>query len=159
MGDLPEILKGGIAVDDRGPLSYLNTAPLGNVVRMYMVENFSTDTVRAFHGHRIEEKFLLVVSGSAIVVVAEMELEPLLEAIGHPQKYVLAKVEPWRYVLSARNPQLLHIPAGYANGFRALEPGTKLLFFSTTTIEQAKTDDYRFQLNYFGDEIWKAEDR
>ncbi len=146
MENSPEILRGGTAVDDRGTLAYLNVAPLGNVVRLYMIENFSTGTIRAFHGHKIEEKFALVVSGSAIIVLAKMVVEARLE-------------DPDRYVLSARNPQLLYIPAGYANGFRSLEPNTKILFFSSTTIEEAKTDDYRFPYDYFGKEIWEVENR
>jgi len=145
MGNLLEILQGGVATDDRGALSYLNVVPLANFVRMYLVENFTTDTVRAFHGHKIEEKAALVVAGSAIIVVAKMELDIL----GSPE----------RYVLSARNPRLLRIPAGYANGFRALEPGTKILFFSSTTIEQAKTDDYRYPYDQLGKEIWGVENR
>ena len=128
-------------------LSFLNIAPLDNVVRMYAVENFSTDTVRAFHGHRIEEKTVFVVSGSAIVVVAEMD------------ESAVKLGTPTRHVLSGRSPQLLRVPAGYANGFRALEPSTKILFFSSTTLEQAKTDDYRFPADYFGNDIWKAENR
>jgi dTDP-4-dehydrorhamnose 3,5-epimerase-like enzyme len=145
MENLPEILRGGLAIDDRGLLSYLNAAPLEKVVRMYMVENFTTDTVRAFHGHKLEEKMAFVVSGSAIVVLAKMT-EAGLD-------------NPERRVLSARSPILLRIPAGYANGFRALESSTKILFFSSTTLEEAKTDDYRFAPDYFGKEIWEVESR
>jgi dTDP-4-dehydrorhamnose 3,5-epimerase-like enzyme len=145
MENLPEILRGGLAIDDRGTLAYLNTAPLEKTVRLYAVENFSTDTIRAFHGHKIEEKILFVASGSAIVVLAPMNEDKL-------EHYT-------RYTLSGRSPSLLRIPAGYANGFRALEPNTKLLFFSSVTLEQAKTDDYRFPYDYFGKEIWEVESR
>ncbi len=148
MENMPEILRGGVAVDDRGTLSYLNVAPLANYVRMYLVENFTTDTIRAFHGHKLEEKAALVVSGSAIVVVAKLDANGGLEAESDE-----------RHVLSARIPALLRIPAGYANGFRALEPNTKILFFSSTTIEQAKTDDYRFTWDYFGKEVWEVASR
>ncbi len=147
MGNLPEIINGGLAIDDRGMLSYLNTVPFANVIRMYGIENFSTDIIRAFHGHAIEEKFILVTDGSALVLLAKMsEDQRGLDA-------------PKRYVLSSRKPQLLHAPAGYANGFRALEPGTKMLFFSSTTIEQAAKDDYRFPFDYFGEKIWEVENR
>jgi dTDP-4-dehydrorhamnose 3,5-epimerase-like enzyme len=148
MENTPEILRGGVAVDDRGTLSYLNVAPLANYVRMYLVENFDTKTIRAFHGHKIEEKAALVVAGSAVIAVAKM--------VGDGESFLDT---PNRYVLSARNPQLLRIPAGYANGFRALEPDTKILFFSSTTIEQAKTDDYRYQWDLLGEEIWEVENR
>jgi dTDP-4-dehydrorhamnose 3,5-epimerase len=147
MGNLPEIINGGLAIDDRGALSFLNTVPFANVIRMYGVENFSTDVIRAFHGHAVEEKFVLVTSGSAIVALAKMNDDRTgMDA-------------PKRYVLSSRKPQLLYAPAGYANGFRALEPGTKMLFFSSTTIEQAATDDYRFPYDYFGTKIWEVESR
>jgi len=147
MGNLPEIINGGIAIDDRGVLSYVNTVPFANVVRMYGIENFSMHTIRAFHGHALEEKFVLVTSGSAIAALSRMSQDrTALEA-------------PKRWILSSRKPQLLYAPAGYANGFRALEPNTQILFFSSTTIEQAVTDDYRFPYDYFGKEIWEVESR
>lgn len=146
MENLPKILPGGFSIDDRGTLTYINTAPLEKMVRLYVIENFSTDTIRAFHGHKIEEKVLFVVSGSAIVVLAPMNKEGGIESYE-------------KYVLSGRSPSLLCIPAGYANGFRALEPNTKLLFFSSVTLEQAKPDDYRFPYDYFGKEIWEVESR
>jgi dTDP-4-dehydrorhamnose 3,5-epimerase-like enzyme len=135
----------GIAVDDRGQLSYFNSLPFEKVVRFYIVENFSTSTIRAFHGHKIEEKYLLVVSGSAIVVIAKLDEDELSS--------------PKRHVLSARNPQLLFIPKRHANGFRALEPSTKLIFFSTSTVEQSQIDDHRFPYDYFGKELWEVQSR
>jgi dTDP-4-dehydrorhamnose 3,5-epimerase len=64
-----------------------------------------------------------------------------------------------RYVLSDRQPRILHIPAGFANGFRPLEPGTKVLFFSTSVLEEAVKDDYRFPYDYWGEDVWKVESR
>lgn len=145
MDNSPKILDGACAIDDRGILTYVNTVPFEKVCRMYTVENFSLNTVRAFHGHKIEEKFIFVISGSAIIVLAEMKDKNL--------------EKPQRYILSARNPQLLYVPAGYVNGFRMLESGTKILFFSTTTVEQTATDDYRFTPDYFGFGIWETKSR
>jgi len=170
MENFPKVLPGGLAIDDRGVLSYLNVAPLEKVVRLYMVENFSTDTIRAFHGHKIEEKMVLVVSGSAIVVLAKMrEKEDTSscrgECGGEPCQCHVRKWElegPTRHVLSGLSPRLLQIPSGYASGFRGLEPNTKILFFSSTTIDQAETDDYRFPADILGDNynwIWKVENR
>ena len=36
------------------------------------------------------------------------------------------------------------IPAGYANGIKSLEEGSKLIVFSSNNLEDAKEDDYRF---------------
>jgi dTDP-4-dehydrorhamnose 3,5-epimerase-like enzyme len=138
------VINGGVSFDDRGMLSFLNFVPFERVKRVYMVENFSTKTIRAFHGHKKEEKFVWVVSGSVIVNIFDM-------AHSDPS--------PDRFVLSARKPSLLHIPAGYANGFRALEPDTRVLFFSTSTLEESKNDDYRFPYDKFGPEIWEVSSR
>lgn len=145
----PSLIPGGLAVDDRGQVSFVNDFAFGAVQRFYMVENFSTQVVRAFHGHLKEEKFVLVVAGSAIVAAVRID-DPV-----RPDR----QMKPHRFVLSDRQPQILHVPAGYANGFRPLEPGTKILFFSTATLEQAKSDDFRFPHDYWGRSVWEVESR
>lgn len=138
-------MSSGVAVDDRGSVSFVNKPDLEGFKRFYVVENFSTDTVRAFHGHIKESKGVVVVKGSILLVTA-----PMLD--GRPDK-------PSRFVLSDKSPHMQRIPAGYANGFRALEPGTRVMFFSTTTIEEAAGDDYRFPYDCFGKKIWETESR
>ena len=147
--ELPRLIPGGLAVDDRGQLLFANAFSFAKVARFYMVENFSTDVVRAFHGHRKEEKFVLPVSGSAILAAVCFR-DP-----SNPDRE--AKVH--RYVLSSRSPQILHIPAGFANGFRPLEPGTKLMFFSSSSLADSKDDDFRFAPDFWGKEVWNVEHR
>ena len=43
------------------------------------------------------------------------------------------------------------IPLGYANGIKALETNSKLIVFSSQTLENAKKDDYRFEKNLWFD--------
>jgi len=145
----PTLIAGGFAVDDRGQVSFVNGFAFAAVQRFYLVENFSTQVVRAFHGHLKEEKFVLVVAGSAIVAAVRID-DPV-----HPDR----QVKPQRFVLTDRQPRILHVPAGYANGFRPLEPGTKILFFSTATLEQAQSDDFRFPHDYWGASVWEVEPR
>lgn len=145
----PHLIDGGLAVDDRGTLSFANSFSFSDVKRFYMVENFSTDTIRAFHGHLKEAKYAFVVSGTAIVAAVKM-----INAT-KPSK----KEKIHRYVLSANKPALLHIPKGYANGFRFLTEGGKIIFFSTSTTEESKGDDYRFPADYWGSEIWNVVNR
>jgi dTDP-4-dehydrorhamnose 3,5-epimerase len=47
-------------------------------------------------------------------------------------------------VLSAKKPSVLFIPPGYANGFMSLTAQLKLMFFSTSTLEESAGDDIRF---------------
>lgn len=149
MKDIPTLIDGGLAVDDRGALMFSNGFSFEGVKRFYVVENFSKETIRAWHGHQKEGKYVFVASGSAIVAAVKMTDSK------KPNKK--EKVE--RFVLSARKPSVLWIPAGYANGFKSLEAGTKLFFFSTSTLEESKGDDYRFAADYWGETIWQVENR
>jgi dTDP-4-dehydrorhamnose 3,5-epimerase len=142
----PRLISGGVAVDDRGQLTFANEFTFDKIRRFYMVENFSTEVVRAFHGHLKEGKCVFVVAGSALVAAVALD-DPL-----HPSK----EVKVHRFVLSERQPRILSIPPGYANGFRSLEPQTRLIFFSTATTDDAKQDDYRFPFDYWGEDVWKV---
>ena len=145
----PSLIEGQCAIDDRGQLSFCNAFDFKGVKRFYMVENFSTEVVRAWHGHKKESKHLLVVSGAAVVAAVP------LDQAGKPDK----KSPVARFVLSARKPGLLHIPAGFAHGTRFLEPGTRLMVFSSSSLEESSGDDYRAPHDYLGTDIWRVENR
>ena len=137
------ILEGGVSVDDRGTVSFCNSLDFKTIKRFYMVENFSTDTVRGMHGHMKEEKFVLAVSGAALFVVC-----PLTEA-----KVLARDFEK----IVVRGSSILWLSAGLAHGFRCLVPDTRLMFFSTATLEESKADDFRFPV--YNRDLWKAMDR
>jgi dTDP-4-dehydrorhamnose 3,5-epimerase-like enzyme len=145
----PKIIEGGLAVDDRGQLSFANGFSFLDIKRFYIVENFSTKTIRAWHGHLNETKYVLVASGSALISAVRMD------DVKTPNK----DNEIYRFTLSERKPSLLYIPAGYANGFRSLEEKTKIIFFSTSKLEDSKNDDYRFPIDYWGKDVWEIENR
>lgn len=145
----PKIHEGGFSVDDRGIVSFVNGFNFSDVKRFYAIENFSVDTIRAFHGHRKEKKYIFVISGSIIAAVVAMENEK------SPSK----ENRVFRFILSSRKPAILEVPAGYVNGFRALEGNTKIMIFSSSTLEESKNDDFRFPSDYWGDDIWKVESR
>lgn len=135
----PQVIKGGLAVDDRGRLTFVNDFDFAGVKRFYMVENHESGFVRAWHGHKIEAKYVMVVGGSAIVAAVKVD------NWDKPSK----DLEMSRFVLSAASPSILYIPAGHANGFKTLTADTKVMFFSTTSMEEAKDDDFRFEADYW----------
>lgn len=49
--------------------------------------------------------------------------------------------------LEATKPILLHIPRGYANRFKALEPNARVIIFSVFVIQQPANDGYRSDQN------------
>ena len=148
--EIPKLIKGGIAVDDRGMLSFINDFNFNNVKRFYQVNNFSTKIIRAFHGHRKEGKYVFVPNGS--VLINTIPLNELEE-----KKAKAANIN--RFVLSSINPSILYIPKNYSHGFRALEDNTSILFFSTSTLEDSKGDDIRHPFDILGKEIWETENR
>jgi len=144
-----KFIKGDQVVDDRGSVKFVNDFTFEGVKRFYLVENHQIGFIRAWHGHKREEKYVLVVDGVAIVAAVR------IDNWDSPSK--TSAIE--RYVLSANKPSILYIPAGYANGFKSLTPDSKILFFSTSTLEDSKNDDIRFDSNYFGRQVWEIIER
>jgi len=144
-----KIIKGGVVIDDRGTLNHANEFNFYGVKRFYQVQNFSKSTIRAFHGHLREAKYVYVPKGSAIFAVVE------INDVESPMK----NQHVHRFILSDKNPQVLFIPPRHANGFRPLERDTRIIFFSTSTLEESKGDDYRYPADYWGNEIWEVENR
>jgi dTDP-4-dehydrorhamnose 3,5-epimerase len=132
--DKPTMIDGNLAVDDRGQVSFVNSFQFDTVKRFYMVSNHTAGFVRAWHAHQKEGKFVYIVSGSAIVCAVPIDNWET------PDRG--AKVE--RFVMSAQKPSILYIPRGYANGFKTLTEGTRVMFFSTSTLEDSKGDDFRY---------------
>jgi dTDP-4-dehydrorhamnose 3,5-epimerase len=143
----PTLLRGGLAVDDRGEVGFVNGFAFDGVKRFYSVANHRAGFVRAWHGHRHEAKYVMAVAGAAIVgAVAIDDWE-------NPSR----NAEVARYTLSAGSPAILYIPAGYANGFMSLTPDTKLMFFSTSTLEESAGDDIRYDARHW--DIWNIVER
>jgi dTDP-4-dehydrorhamnose 3,5-epimerase len=143
----PELLRGGLAVDDRGEVAFVNEFAFADVKRFYTVSNHAQGFVRAWHAHRNEGKYVLVVSGAALVCCVE------IDDWDNPS----ADLDVKRFVLSERSPAVLRIPPGYANGFMTLSPDAKLLFFSTSTLEESLGDDVRFPARFW--DPWSVEER
>ena len=61
-----------------------------------------------------------------------------------------------RHVLAAAQPKVLFIPPGYANGFMSLTDDTRLIFFSTSTLDESKDDDVRYHARHW--DIWTVEE-
>lgn len=137
-----QLIEGGSSIDDRGTVSFVNDFDFKDVKRFYMVENHEKGFIRAWHGHRKETKYVYIVSGSVIVAYFPIETSQ----------------EPYRVVLSAEKPQILCIPAGNYNGFKTLTDNARLMFFSTSTLEESSKDDIRLPATYFKN-TWRIEQR
>lgn len=135
------LIKGGIAVDDRGNVRFTNDFNFEGVKRFYQVENYRRGFIRAWHGHKREGKYVWVACGSALIGAVPLGTE----------KGDISQVK--RFVLSDKSPGVLWIPSGHYNGFMSLEENTRIIFFSTATMEETKDDDIR--LEYDAWNIWQ----
>jgi dTDP-4-dehydrorhamnose 3,5-epimerase len=98
---MTKLINGGISVDDRGSVRFVNDFNFEEVKRFYQVENHDNNFIRAWHGHERESKYVYVTRGSILVGVVNMETEEIK-----------------KYVLSSSSPKVLYIPPGNYNGFQ-----------------------------------------
>lgn len=147
MTEHPRLIEGGLAIDDRGALAFVNEFSFEAVKRFYIASNHRSGFVRAWHGHRREAKYVLALGGAALVAAVR------IDDWQNPGRSLPVQ----RYVLSEQQPALLYIPPGYANGFMSLKAETKLLFLSTATLEQSRGDDFRYDARYW--DPWQIAER
>lgn len=145
--DAPRLIEGGRAIDDRGSVSFVNDFDLAGIKRFYVIRNHRQGFVRAWHAHRREAKYVTVLAGAAVVAAVRIDdwEKPSRDA----------QVD--RYVLSAEKPAVLYIPAGFANGFMSLTTDAQLAIFSTSSVEESRGDDIRYEARYW--DVWSVEER
>jgi dTDP-4-dehydrorhamnose 3,5-epimerase-like enzyme len=137
--DEPLLIEGGLSVDDRGSVAFVNAFEFAGVKRFYIVANHRAGFVRAWHGHQREGKYVMALVGSSLVGAVK------IDDWEHPAK----DLPVHRYVLSAEKPSILYVPPGYANGFMTLTAEAKLIFFSTASLEDSRGDDIRYEAYYW----------
>lgn len=143
----PTLIAGGLAVDDRGEVGFVNGFAFDNVKRFYTVRNHRAGFVRAWHAHRREGKYVTVVSGAALVGALR------IDDWDSPSE----SLPVVRHVISAAQPKVLFVPPGYANGFMSLTDDARLMFFSTSTLDDSKDDDIRYDARRW--DIWTVQER
>ena len=127
------VTAGKTFTDHRGSLRYVNEIDPGNFCRFYIITHPDTNVVRAWQGHKFEEKAFYVISGSfAIAVVQPKDFD------------VLSDNEiPEFFNLSEGNEQFLRVPGGCFTGIKALSSNASLLVLSSLTIDKSIADDFR----------------
>jgi dTDP-4-dehydrorhamnose 3,5-epimerase-like enzyme len=141
--DKPTIIEGGFFEDDRGSLSFVNDFKFDKIERFYMISNSDTKPLRAWQGHKYDEKNFFCVQGSfkiSFVLIDDWE---------NPSKLLKVK----SHIINAYESKIIHIPAGYANAILSLESNSKLISFSTLPLDEVKNDDVRFESN-----MWKIDE-
>ena len=132
-----KIININTSYDDRGDIVYCNEFNFlkKKIKRFYQITNNNINFVRAWHGHKNEEKYLLVLKGVFKVCVVK------IDNWKNPSKKLPVK----EFIVNANSPKILNIPGGYAHGTQNLKADSKLLVFSNFSLQQSIKDDYRFK--------------
>ncbi len=142
-----KLIDADISIDDRGELIYCNNFDMKKIKRFYHISNFSTPFVRAWHGHKIENKYIMITKGSALVAAVQVD----------DWKKPSKSLNITTFLMNDKKPKLLFIPGGYAHGYKTLLPDTRLVIFSTATLKESLKDDYRYEAYYWNP--WKIKER
>ncbi len=135
---LPSIIAGNCYTDGRGKLLYNNSFNAIGVKRIYIIENKNTAFIRAWQGHRIEQRWFSAIAGN---------FEVKLIAVDNwdsPSK----TLQPLSFALSFEKMDVLHIPGGYISSIQAKTTDAKLLVMANYMLGEIK-DEYRFDAGYF----------
>lgn len=139
-------VNGGLHEDNRGSVAFVNDFDVSHYQRCYHITHSSVKTVRAWQGHFAEEKAFWVTKGAFLLQWI------FLEGCQNPAE----SLEVFSQVISASEPKVLMLPAGYANGFQALEVNSSLMVFSNKSVKESEQDDYRWPADYFTKAKWRG---
>lgn len=130
----PSLIEGGAFEDERGKLEFVNNFNLTKAKRFYITTNNSTQLFRGWQGHKIEKRWFYCIKG-----VFEIKLIKI-DNWKNPSDNL--KIE--EFILDEKTPQVLFIPNGYINGFRATVEESKLLIFSDYLLNEITDDEVRY---------------
>lgn len=132
-------ISGGIAKDQRGQIRFVNDFDMTAVKRFYSIKNADTDLVRGWRGHRIEQRWFYVLAGAFELDLIQID----------NWEHATADLPVEHLEIRASEMPLVHVPAGYATAFRALEPDSELLVFADHGLAHAPLDDHTWAPDYF----------
>ena len=133
----PHIIKGGNYMDERGQLEFFNEFDMSPVKRIYFTSHFDIEVIRAWQGHLIESRWFCCVNGDFKVKLVE------IDNWENPSE----DLKVFEYELTSEKQEILYIPNGYVNGFKALQADSKLMIMSNYGFNEIENDQIRFDQN------------
>ncbi len=127
-------MSGQSHIDSRGSLLFNNSAILTKFTRMYAINNAPENPLRGWHGHKNEAKGFICLKGK--VRIGGVRIDDW----DSPSPELRVFYED----LEAGTMDFVYLPAGYANAILSLEGDSTVLVFSSSTLDESKEDDYRF---------------
>lgn len=132
------LLEGKKHHDERGIITYNNNFDASQIKRIYTIENYSTDFIRGWQGHKVEQRWFACLKGSfEISVIA-------VDDFTNPSKDLIIQ----KYLLQDDALTYLHIPSGCITAIQSKEKNSKLLVLADFALGEIN-DEYRYELDYF----------
>ncbi len=123
-----KIFLGKTYLDSRGILRFNNDFDLSEIKRVYEIENCDIEFRRGWKGHCKEKRWFLCTSG-----VIEITVKEILQGIKLSNKSNTIK-------LSADKFDVLEVPEMYATLIKQKVPGSKVLVFANSFIDNSEED-------------------
>lgn len=132
------IFKGNRHEDERGIITYNNEFDASKIKRIYTIENNSTDFVRGWQGHQVEQRWFACMKGAFEISVIE------IDDFENPSK----ELKISKHLLDDKELTFLHIPAGCVTAIQSKIEGSKLLVLADYALGEIQ-DEFRFPLRFF----------
>jgi dTDP-4-dehydrorhamnose 3,5-epimerase-like enzyme len=129
------LIVGNRHEDTRGNLLFVNDFDLQQVRRFYVIIPSDTVSIRAWQGHKTEQKWFFCTQGCFTINYVQPD-----DWVNPSGSELVTKV-----VLEANIPRVLHLTGGFVTGIKANTSGAILTVFSDVDLAISKADDYRFR--------------
>ena len=136
------IFEGKKYEDERGIITFNNEFDASEIKRIYTIENHSSDFVRGWQGHKVEQRWFATMKGEFEISVIE------IDDFDQPSK----ELTVMKHHLNDESLTYLHVPGGCITAIQASEQGSKLLVLADYAIGEIQ-DEYRFPLDNFNKEL------
>jgi len=134
---IPHIIKGRNYTDERGELEFFNEFDMSPIKRIYFTTHCDIEVIRAWQGHTVESRWFHCVNGGFNVKLVK------IDKWENPSD----DLKVFEYELTAEKQEILYIPNGYVNGFKALKTDSKLMIMSNYGFNEIENDQIRFDKN------------
>lgn len=131
------LIEGGCFLDERGGVQFVNDFDMTLIKRFYLISHSNTNVVRAWQGHKIENRWFYCVEGSFDIRLVKI----------NNWDYPSDDLPVEKFILDSSKPKVLRIQNGYVNGIKALTKNSKLIVFSDYKLGDNINDEFRFDNN------------
>ena len=132
----PHIIKGELFKDNRGKLFSCNQFDMSRIKRIYSIENFDSNFIRGWKGHKIETRWFFATKGSITIntiLISDLEKAQPLSPIK-------------TFKLNEDNLNVLEVPPGYATSVKQFSNGDRICVFADYQLGLSGDEDLRWKL-------------